>query len=60
MCDICKLEEQKNKTILKNDMVYKAAMTSTKEELAGMYSLALKREQELEKENARLREALEF
>jgi hypothetical protein len=41
---------------MKDDMVYKAGLTCTKKELAGMYSLALKREQELEKDNARLRD----
>jgi hypothetical protein len=43
---------------MKDEMVYKAAMTCTKEEIAGMYSLALKREQEIQKENAQLREKI--
>lgn len=52
---------------IKDDIIYKAALTFKHEELAGMYAIINKREQEylkeiklLKEENARLREALEF
>lgn len=44
---------------IKDDIIYKAALTFKHEELAGMYAICNKREQDLQKENARLRETLE-
>ena len=38
------------------DLVYRAALTCTHEELAGMYSIALKREQEKDSEISKLKE----
>jgi predicted nuclease with TOPRIM domain len=42
---------------IKDNIIYKAALTFKHEELAGMYAICNKREQDLQKENARLRES---